>query len=286
MKFIDSHVHYINEDPWEYIETLLKLMDEHDIEQAVLFGVQGDPSCSDAGVWHVAQKYPERIIPFACSVRCEYPRDAEVFLNYLGEGEFWKGVGEIYLDIGPHGPAAKYLDRSGCERSYPYYCPPDKSDNAVYQEVFLHCAKRGLPVLVHCLNIDTMKHLLDKFPTTTFIWGHVDCGLMHDEVIPLLASYRNLYCEIGIEFRYEANALLNGPAEKWLIDRFIGWQAAAKIYPERIIWGSDIFEWRDLDKEYYRNFIRVWEMFCDPLATNIREHIGQKNLLRIIGKAA
>jgi len=171
MSFVDSHVHYIEEDPLEYIETLLRRMDEHAIEKAVLFGVQGHPLCSDAGVWHVANTYPDRFIPFACSVRCEHDRDAEVFLQYLENWGPWMGVGEIFVDLGPMEASTPYTDRHGRHCVYPRYRPKDKSRNPTYAKVFSYCADNGLPVSVHCVSAETMEDLLNRFPSTEFYMG-------------------------------------------------------------------------------------------------------------------
>jgi len=197
MNFIDSHVHYIEEDPLEYIETLLRRMDEHDVEKAVLFGVQGHPLCSDAGVWHVTNRYPDRFIPFACSIRCEHTRDAEVFLQYLRNWGPWMGVGEIFVDLGPMEAPTPYIDRHGRQCVYPRYCPEDKSHNQVYAEVFSYCADSNLPVLVHCVDVKTMENVLKRFPSTIFIWAHADWWLPETDTVPLLEERSNLYCEIA-----------------------------------------------------------------------------------------
>lgn len=39
MLFIDTHVHYIEDEPDKYISTLLQRMDQHNIEKCVLWHV-------------------------------------------------------------------------------------------------------------------------------------------------------------------------------------------------------------------------------------------------------
>lgn len=97
---IDSHAHYSEERPREYIGTMLRRMDECEIEKAVLFGIQGHPLCSDAGIMWAVESFPDRFLPFACSLRCEHPRDLSVFSDYVFHDQCWKGVGELYIDLG------------------------------------------------------------------------------------------------------------------------------------------------------------------------------------------
>ncbi len=284
MTTVDTHVHYIGEDPAEYVELLLRRMDENGVEKSVLFGVQGDPSCGDAGVWHVWNVHPDRFIPFACCVRCELPRDAEVFLNYAFD-QPWQGIGEVYIDVEDE-TGARYALRSGREVFYPHYCPADKHRNRVYSQVFDECAVRGMPVSVHCRSTAVMDELLSAFPRTSFIWAHVDHMLMESDVIPLLDRHSNLCCEVGIQFRFDAVRLLTGeygPHDAWLPVRFAAWQETASRHPSRILWGSDVFCWGDLtDPAVYRQWRDVLRLFCEPLSAEAASGVGGDNLLALL----
>lgn len=281
---IDSHVHYINEDPIEYIETLLRRMDENGVDKSVLFGVQGDAMCSDAGVWYAVNAHPDRFIPFACSVRCEYERDAEVFLSTAFK-QPWKGVGEVYVDRTNEGPGITYSLRDGTQAYYPHYCPLDKHRNPVYAQVFAQCGERGFPVMVHCMSAEVMGELLSLFPTTSFIWGHADFDPDEYQTIPLLDRHTNLYCDIGTMFRFCSQKLLNGEFghdDQWLPSRFAAWQRAVVRHPSRITWGTDIFVWSDLDADAYRRSREVFTLFCEPLPGEAIVGIAGKNLLSLI----
>lgn len=281
---IDSHVHYIDEDSLEYVETLLRRMDDHGVEKSVLFGVQGDPMCSDGGVWHIINSYPDRFIPFACSIRCEYERDADVFLNYAFKKP-WKGIGEVYIDRTGEGAGTVYRLRNGKEAYYPHYCPDDKHRNPVYARVFTECVKQGFPVLVHCMNASVMDDLLRLYPNTNFIWGHADFAPGEHEVFPLMEKHRNLYCDIGTMFRFCSKMLLSadfGPDDQWLPNRFKAWQTAVSQYPSRIMWGSDIFAWSDLGQNVYRQSRDVFKLFCERLSDESIKDIAGENLLSLL----
>lgn len=284
MTVIDTHVHYIDEDAPEFVEMLLRRMDENGVDQAVLFGVQGDPICSDAGVWHAVNAHPDRFIPFACSLRCELERDAEVFLSYLSRPP-WRGVGEVYADLGGC-VGVDYGMRDGTMAYFPHYCPEDRHRNPVYARVFAHCGERGLPVMVHCQSVETMEGLLPLFPRTNFIWAHTDHMLVEDDTVPMLDRFPNLYCEVGIQFRLEWEKLLCGklgPDDAWLPRRFKAWQEAAAKHPTRVLWGSDVYCWTDLsDPEIYRSTRELFALFSEPLPAEAKAGVAGANLLALL----
>ncbi|MHB1001810.1 MAG: amidohydrolase family protein [Armatimonadota bacterium] len=286
MTIIDSHVHYIDEYPLEYIETLLRRMDENGVDKCVLFGVQGDPICSDGGVWYAVNAHLDRFIPFACSVRCEYDRDADVFMNYAFK-QPWKGVGEVYIDRTGEGSGTVYPMRNGDEAYYPHYCPADRHLNLVYGRIFAECGKHGFPVLVHCMDAPVMSELLALYPDTNFIWGHADFAPGENEALPLLDQHDNLYCDIGTMFRFCSKMLLSGefsPDDQWLPNRFKAWQSAVSQHPSRMMWGTDIFVWSDLDQDAYRQSRDVFKLFCDPLSAESITNLAGKNLISILPK--
>lgn len=284
MTNIDTHIHYIDEDAIDYIDTLLRRMDENDVEKCVLFGVQGDPICGDCGVWHAVNAHPDRFIPFACSLRCELDRDAEVFANYAFKHP-WRGVGEVYIDLGGEF-GVTYSTRSGRTAFFPHYCPEYRHLNSVYGEIFAECGKRGWPVSAHCRSIESMEGLLKQHPYTNFIWAHVDHMLVEDDTIPMLDRYPNLYCEVGIQFGFVSQEILSqefGEENAWIPRRFKAWQEAANRHPSRILWGSDVFSWPDLvDPEPYRRNRKVFKLFCDPLSHEAKAGVAEGNILSLI----
>jgi len=282
MMFIDSHIHYIEENSEKYIETILRRMDEYKVSKGILFGIQGHPLCSDGVVRHIYKKYSDRFFIFASSLRCEYERDFKVFIDYLEQEEIWKGVGEIYITPGPYPIVQKYYYKTGERHIFYSYYPIGREKNYIYKKLFIYCGERDFPVLVHCPDVVVMKELLMAFPSTKFIWAHTDWGVNVDDVLSLIKGFKNLYCEIGAQFRFLASNLLKSSRKSKNLEMLVKWREIAKVFYNRIIWGSDIFTWDDITKESYKKFIDVKDLFLDGLSLQAKENISYKNILNLI----
>jgi predicted TIM-barrel fold metal-dependent hydrolase len=283
---IDSHVHLIAEDTGEYLEWLVRRMDEQRLRAAALFGSQNEQGATDEQVREAVDKHPDRFVPFL-SKATDYrmPGAVDRCLRELDSG-FWKGVGEIFLDCGPEPAYIVWRDRQGrdIQAQEPNPVPPEQEEHPLYRALFEYCASHDLPVLVHCNREHVMDRASQKFPRTTFVWAHVDHGFYRDVASERLARYPNLYCEFGAEFRFLSYhyPFLRGEVEPWLAEHIERWRNICRSYPRRVIWGQDIHRWVDLEPERYAEGIRVWEMVSHVLGEDARSAISESNILRLV----
>jgi len=283
---IDSHVHLITEDTDEYLEQLVRRMDERYVRAAVLFGSQNEQAATDEAVREAVDRHPDRFIPFL-SESADY-RVANALDNCLRELDtgFWKGVGEIFLDCGPEPVCIEWQDRRGrnVKAREPNPIPPEQEEHPLYRGLFEYCASHGLPVLVHCEREEVMDRTLRKFPKTTFIWAHVDHGFYRDMADDMLAQHPNLYCEFGTEFRFLAYhyPLFQGDMEPWLCDHIGRWRQVCHSYPHRVIWGQDVHRWVDLEPERYAEGLQTWERLSEVLNADEKQAISEANILALI----
>jgi len=279
---INSHVHLIEEDTEEYLDTLVSRMDNYGMHGAVLFGAQVEQAVDDDQVQQAVLKYPDRFIPFLSkSVDITKKESLADCLKMLDSG-FWKGVGEIFLDCSDD-EYTRWQDRHGnpCIARKPV--PEDKEDNYLYKALFNHCATKGLPVMVHCMDAEVMERTLAKYHGTRFIWAHVDHGFYRDIAISLMTKYSNLYCDFGVEFRYNDQQLLAGQAETWLLDHIERWRKTCRLFPSRVVWGTDLYSWEDLDEDNFKRGMGVWEEFSQSLEPDVKFKVSEGNILRLIG---
>jgi Tat protein secretion system quality control protein TatD with DNase activity len=285
---IDSHVHLIAEDTFEYLERLVARMDEHHLRAAVLFGSQNEQAAADEPVRQAVERNPGRFFPFL-SKSADYrnPYALDQCLRGLDSG-FWKGVGEIFLDCGPEPVCIEWMNRRGCKvrAKAPNPVPPEREEDPLYRGLFEYCGSRGLPVLVHCDREEVMDRTLQKFPRTTFIWAHVDHGFYRDVASQRLARYPNLYCEFGPEFRFLSydHPLSGKDMEPWLAEHIARWRSICRAHPHRVLWGQDIHRWMDLDQDRYAEGLRVWETLSEGLGRDAKQAIAESDILRLIHK--
>jgi len=139
--------------------------------------------------------------------------------------------------------------------------------------------------MVHCMSVTVMDELLSMFSQTNFIWAHAEMCFNEPLVLPMLDRHANLYCDIGVEFRFESKKLFCkelSQDDEWLPQSFAAWQTAALQHPSRIMWGTDIFTWSDLDPANYKRSREVWKLFCAQLPAEAISGIGGENLLSLL----
>jgi len=278
---INSHIHLITEDTEEYLDTLVERMDTHRVRGAVLFGAQVEQATDDYQVQQAALKYPGRFFPFLSkSVDITRKDSLANCLKMLDSG-FWKGVGEIFLDCSDD-EYIRWQDRHGnpCIAKKPV--PEDKEENHLYKALFNHCAVKGLPVMVHCMDAEVMKRTLAKYRDTKFIWAHVDHGFYWDVAILLMEKFPNLYCDFGVEFRFNGQQWLTGQAETWLLDHIERWRKTCQRFSRRVVWGTDLFTWDDLNEDNFKRGMDVWNEFSQSLELDVKSNVSEGNILRLI----
>jgi predicted TIM-barrel fold metal-dependent hydrolase len=169
-KYIDIHTH-IGTFHWGRpltVDGLLKLMDKHDIEKAVVLPLVSPesspyPQTSEAAL-DAYKAHPDRIIPF-CAVD---PRCTTGNPNRFGHVEGVKGMKEIlkrYKDQGARGMGEHKV-------GLPF-------DDRLMMFLYEACADLELPILFHLDDIRSpdvpglprLQHALEAFPGLPFI-GH------------------------------------------------------------------------------------------------------------------
>ncbi|MDD5530839.1 MAG: TatD family hydrolase [bacterium] len=273
---IDSHTHLIAEDTDEYADRLIKLMDENGVRATVLFGIPGE--VNDTEVEKYVVKHKNRFIPFSSSI--DFNIDSiGTYLKKLGTG-YWKGVGEVFLDC-TDDEIAIWKTRQGDEHKHLKPVPKEKEENPVFKRIFEYCGNTGLPIMVHCMDAEVLRRALGNFKQTKFIWAHADFGVWYTVVESLMNEFNNLYCDFGVQFRFEGKKWLSGKADNWLIDKAEGWRKICQLFPERVMWGTDRFTWDDLDSDSFRISIGVWEKFSQPLSSSLANNISEGNIVKL-----
>lgn len=284
---IDCHVHLITEQPQEFADTLVARMDAFGVSQAVIFGTP-DPTLAGfnrAEVLEAARRYPGRLIPFDCSLDFADEGSADEMIAQLETGA-WKGVGEIFLNNQGH-ETITWTARDETIHEGPHFpYPPEGGANKAYARVFSFCGQRGLPVMAHCLNEVVMADCLQMYPRTPFIWAHADWWVDPGKVRALLERHPNLYCDFGTGLRAVGDEWASGTAGDLHPDRADAWRQMAATFPDRLVWGSDIFEWTHLQPECYSGIWRTWAGFAEGLDQRTKELIACENMQRLLGRGA
>lgn len=281
---IDCHVHLITEQPQEFADALVARMDAHGVSHAVVFGTP-DPSLAGfnrAEVLRAASRYPDRLIPFDCSLDFSDEGSADEMIAQLEAG-VWKGVGEIFLNNEGH-ETITWVARDGTVYKGPHFpYPQEGAANEAYAKVFSFCSQGGLPIMVHCLSEAVMAQALERYPSTRFVWAHADWWVDPSKVRGLLKRHDNLYCDFGVGLRAAEDEWALRTGEALRLDSMDAWREIALTFPNRLVWGSDIFEWGHLELECYSGIWRTWAAFAEGLDQRTRELIGSENIQRLLG---
>ena len=281
---IDSHVHLIHEDNDRWISQLVRRMTENGVRSSVLFGSQMEVSPPDSATRDYVEKYPGYFIPFLVNSADIYHNESlERCIRELESG-FWKGVGELMLWCTDTTPMHITFS-DGREQDVAVPFPAQGEEHPLYKALFEFCGERHLPVLVHCREPDVMERALQKHPRTRFLWAHVDHGYYCDVGRQLMAKYPNLYCEFGAEFRFRRHDTLGGTDDEEFQKHIDRWRRTCRDFPSRVVWGQDLFRWKDVDHENYRDGIRAWDVLARDLSAEEERSVSEGNLLGLIGMA-
>ncbi len=223
---IDCHRHFMFGKADE--AAMLREMERDQVERAVLFGYQGmrllpGPHAQDAFILELANRHPDKIIPFFCDVDFFAP-DA---LDYIRQAcKCFSGMGEILLGHSPMHRAA--FDGRRMD---------DAPALAAFQEV----GRYGLPVLFHA---DPpfeaqAESMLVQCPNTRFIWAHIGYDFLGEYggspraavwAESKLDQFPNLYFDLS-HWKISPIYLLES-----------GWQSLLERKSERFVLGVDMSE--------------------------------------------
>ena len=249
IKYIDIHTH-VGTFYWGReltAEGLIKFMDEHGIEKAVVLPLVSPESClfpqTTEAALTAAKKYPDRLVPF-CAVD---PRANSGNPKRFGriDGPGLVALLKRYKEMGARGFGEHQV-------GLPF-------DHPLMMEVYRACEKVGLPILCHLddiRGIDTpglprLENALKTFPKLTFIghaagfWASISADATSADfgrypkiptpVVPggalerLLAKYPNLYCDLSEPGGYAAIAR----------DRKFGREFILR-WTDRLLFGTDV----------------------------------------------
>jgi len=259
-------------------------MSENAVDRAVLFGSQFEVSPPDSIMWAYAERYPSVFMPFLVnSLDIHDPAAADTCIAELETG-LWRGVGEVMLDCTNDGEmTVEWSDDR--QQTIEKPVPEARENQPLFATVSDYCGRAGLPVLLHCRDPEVMQRTLGRFPTTTFIWAHVDHGYYNDIGTQLVAQHGDLICEFGAEFRFRRREAIEGTEDEHFVRQIDRWRRTCRSFPDRVIWGQDLFMWKDVEPGNYRGGIHAWEVLSQDSSEAEKRSIGGDNLRRIVGMA-
>lgn len=203
LPIIDAHMH-LNADMTA--ERLIALMDQSGVRSMVLMaryytGSHGGDGTDEQALEYAA-RYPGRFIPFIAGQRPELGgKKIEVWSSPSG----WAGNFEAKARTGKFYGLGEFIMYHHVYTTWGQSGGSDDVDLPVNSYLMHEIAKIGarynLPVLIHLegepKQFADMVHLLEKQPSTKFIWAHI-CGRGSAKQIgELLTRFANLYCDLG-----------------------------------------------------------------------------------------
>jgi predicted TIM-barrel fold metal-dependent hydrolase len=283
-KYIDIHTHvgtyYLGRELTA--EGLIKFMDEHGIDKAVILPLVSPESCLFPQTTEAAlaayKKHPNRFIPF-CAVD---PRANSGNPNRFGriDGPGLVDLLKRYKDMGARGFGEHQV-------GLPF-------DHPLMMEVYRACEKVGLPILFHLddiRGIDTaglprLENALKSFPKLTFIghaagfWASISADATDADfsrypkiptpVVPggalerLMKKYPNLYCDLSEPGGYCAIARDKKFGREFLIR-----------WADRLLFGTDVL--------MSRQEIPQFELFDSlDLPEEVQYKIYRGNAIRVL----
>ncbi|MHB1456156.1 MAG: amidohydrolase family protein [Armatimonadota bacterium] len=239
---IDFHMHigrlFYSESKSLTPSYLLKLMDEHGIEKAVLLPIENpeetDYYITTDYVLRICKRFPDRFIPF-CNIDPRR-RNSDTSTDF-------------------YGMLKQYKER-GC-KGFGEVLPGLYIDDPRLQMIYEACGKLDMPIAFHLdalrsideKGLPRFEAMIRKFPDTIFVghgqhfWAEISSDVKESEfgAYPpgpvkrigaaehLLATYPNAYADLSAGSGY--NAVSRDPEfGKWFLER----------YYEKLLFGTDI----------------------------------------------
>lgn len=239
---IDFHMHigrlFYSERKSLTPSYLLKLMDEHGIEKAVLLPIENpeetDYYITTDYVLRVCKRFPDRFIPF-CNIDPRR-RNSDTSTDF-------------------YGMLKQYKER-GC-KGFGEVLPGLYVDDPRLQMIYEACGKLDMPIAFHLdalrsvdeKGLPRFEAMIRKFPDTIFVghgqhfWAEISSDVQESEFSAyppgpvkrigaaehLLATYPNAYADLSAGSGY--NAVSRDPEfGKWFLER----------YHEKLLFGTDI----------------------------------------------
>lgn len=266
-RIIDAHAHF---NPRAVdIDELVTYLDEAKINKVVLFS-------SAEYLEEACAKYPDRIIPFLrpfdmmrmirdgdTTLSEDMPEEANGHL----EGGFFKGMGEMLLQIHPIRPFAP----EGIN---------NPADSPVMLEMYDLAARYGVPINVHVdsEHSDELERALKHNRNAIIVWAH--CGYADPfHIRSMMDRHPNLYGDLSILFDpYKQHGLDPTNGDGTIEEE---WKDLLETYSDRLMFGTDMGK----DKERYRmtaKITRYYRGLLYQLSDKAAEDIAYKTILKIL----
>jgi len=85
-----------------------------------------------------------------------------------------------------------------------------------------------------------------------------------------------------VEFRFNSKPIFTGSIEDRMQEHIDRWRRTCNAFPDRVVWGTDLFSWEDLDPCAFSNGIHVWGHLVSELYAGVREMVSGGNMARTL----
>ncbi len=306
-EYSDAHLHYVDFfQETDGMAELLKQMDAHDIEHAMLSGISvakkwhedeprrpryyaGDDagaywySATDHIVAHALQgldaEQRKRFHPFLTGFNPNDKNSDEhvrrLLETYPG---MWKGIGEIFT---------RHDDLTALTQS-----ETPRANSEALIRIYHLAAEHDLPVMIHSnitskrernpLYLPELEVALRDHPSVRFIWAHAGTSkeihrhqqkldFLFDELERMLGLYPNLYIDLSWTVLEPYMLDKDGKPEP-------DWVKLVEQYPDRFMIGSDVVgRFDNLGKH-----LQAFDVFLNALDESVAHKVARDNFLAIL----
>ena len=253
---IDAHSHLPNP---QVLPGLVAAMDRHGVTRVALLGVGGVQKDDLAWIEASAQRYPDRVIPFA-PVPDPMARDAARRLDGLLKTGRFRGAGEVHVH-----QASRKIRRA--------------ADAPPFLAVLEVCARHGLPLVIHDeLTPETTAELeraLAHNRRTVIVLAHAGSA-EPGTLAGLLRRHENLHYDVsGMHFlRTPALATEEGPLGA-------GWKALLTEHADRGLIGTDVWAPQLFKPEMLDRLMTWTRRVLGELPPDVAERLAHANAVRL-----
>jgi Tat protein secretion system quality control protein TatD with DNase activity len=277
LEFWDSHGHLNSQFPAEWVDALAERMHAENVTKASLTGVGMLSDHEDTDVLRGYEKYPQLFFPFLCNFDPNNSKSIDYVRHQLRNGP-WRGVGEIYLDTGTTVNAFIRL-RDNTSTKHPYPVPKDKSNNAVFRQVFELCGEKGIPAFIHCEDPRFLCEVAGQHPGTKFLAAHCDYQCRPEDVRQMLQRHPNVWSDVGAVLRQGRH---KDPKDAGAVALYEAWRKLLTEFPERICLGSDTYSWLALEARFYHRVHEVFHELTAHLSDQQAQAVAKGNFQRMM----
>lgn len=177
-------------------------------------------------------------------------------------------------------------------------------------QLFDFAAKNHLQVMFHVATGQqvAIRDILSRYPETTFLihMYQDDFAREREEIMSIMSEYLNISYTIdvdhllfdresgtGLLYKYQNDPVEAGKAsfvadfdakyEEMLAKTFALYRPLIALYPDRVLWGTEMNTRYSYEPEVYDRMIKFIRLFLGKLAPNQQVAVGYQNALRVFG---